>query len=614
MTVDVVGRLRNRLPQIAAVGARFPLAVVATLALALYLLFDLHRPGSAGAVREWWGVKIPVGLGVAALWAFGMALWTEARGTDGLKAALGIAGWCVIALLIALSRALDLEIVLVALALLAGLSVAAYLGRRGDQNGAFWLFNHELWSGAAAAFVAVVLSAGGVTAIIWTLDYLFGINLPQSLPNKVWIVATTVIGPIYWLSLVPRDLEARVAEGVPADFLNRAISVLSTFVVIPLLLVYAAILHAYAAKILLESSLPKGRLGWMVLSFGCAMALALLAAFPTRNSSGRHVVFFWRAWPYLLIVPLILLFVAVGARVRQYGLTEQRYMVALAGVWLALLALIYGFRRSEARNLALVPGLLTGLLLLASFGPWGMTGWSIRNQVKEFAARLAAAGLLKDGRIVPDARPTTTLLVSDRQRLHGIIDYLNGKGRLADLQPFFANDPQNPFGGASGTSARYEDGLAGRVRERIGIGRTSPAMGPQTLVFHGVAPTVVAIGNGARLVGPLTLSVTAGRRKGEQTYETPAGKIVVEFDQPTLSVTDVSGRIARFSLARLVDPAGPVLQPAGPGQPRTPIEIGPEPGPVKGRLVVLDSTARTVEGSAPELTHMRFWVVLDPGI
>ena len=56
-------------------------------------------------------------------------------------------------------------------------------------------------------------------------------------------------------------------------------------------------------------------------------------------SGGRVVQLFWRFWPWLLVVPVGLLFLAVGSRVKQYGLTESRYFVVLAGIWLTSRAL-----------------------------------------------------------------------------------------------------------------------------------------------------------------------------------------------------------------------------------------------------------------------------------
>jgi hypothetical protein len=59
-------------------------------------------------------------------------------------------------------------------------------------------------------------------------------------------------------------------------------------VLVPLLLGYAVILHAYTIKILIEWNLPKGRLGWMVVSYGTSLAITALRAVRAPRSPSRR--------------------------------------------------------------------------------------------------------------------------------------------------------------------------------------------------------------------------------------------------------------------------------------------------------------------------------------
>jgi hypothetical protein len=233
----------------------------------------------------------------------------------------------------------------------------------------FWLFNRRLWIAQLLAFLAAVLLAGGVSGVLWTIEYLFGLQVPGWLHGKVWIIALGLVAPLNWLSLIPERFDQPVTEGEQTEFTSRAVALQVKFALVPLLLVYAVILHAYAVKILLDGSLPKGRLGWMVLTYGALVAITALLAFPTRSQGGPLVRFFWRAWPWLLPAPVALLFIAVGERIHQYGLTEGRYLSLMAGLWLAALAASQGLVQAERRDLRLIPGLLAMLLGVASFGP-----------------------------------------------------------------------------------------------------------------------------------------------------------------------------------------------------------------------------------------------------
>jgi hypothetical protein len=60
-------------------------------------------------------------------------------------------------------------------------------------------------------------------------------------------------------------------------------------------------------------------------------------------------------------LPVVLLFIAVWRRISDYGVTDQRSLMVLIGVWALLLA---GFRiiRGSDFDLRLVPGVLALLL------------------------------------------------------------------------------------------------------------------------------------------------------------------------------------------------------------------------------------------------------------
>ena len=99
----------------------------------------------------------------------------------------------------------------------------------------------------------------------------------------------------------------------------RAAAALVKFVAVPLLLVYTAILYAYAAKIALAWELPKGTLGAMVVGYLFAGAATLLLGYPSRETGGALVRLFWRYWVWLAALPVVLLFVAVSRRIADYG-------------------------------------------------------------------------------------------------------------------------------------------------------------------------------------------------------------------------------------------------------------------------------------------------------
>ena len=139
-----------------------------------------------------------------------------------------------------------------ALLLLVGL--AAHLGR-GERNAAFWLFNHRLW-------LAAVLALPGASCSAWA-SATCHVELP------VWARASAMaranldhelgfLAPVSFLAFAPQNFTDRIS-GEESEFTIRAVATIVKFVLVPLLLVYTAILYAYAVKIALAGSCPRER-------------------------------------------------------------------------------------------------------------------------------------------------------------------------------------------------------------------------------------------------------------------------------------------------------------------------------------------------------------------
>lgn len=609
-------RVVRRLPDVARVVSRFPVAVAALLALTLYFLLDLHLlPRWSPEARF---TRIPSALAAVALWATSVTLWAEARGhRSAFGQSVAAAGGVFLACLFWLANALEITpwAVLVSLALAVGLAPYAV---RAPANAAFWQFNHTLAVACLLALVGIVLFAGGLSLVLETLRTLLGVGTPYRAHEKVWSVAGFLIGPVYALSLVParfdlpagEDRRSGSASEAPADdqFTSRAIAVLVKFVLVPLLLVLAAILHLAALKVLVDGELPRGRLGWLVLSFGTATALAALAAFPTRDTGGPLVRFFWRAWPWLLVVPLLLLWAALWARVGAYGWTTDRYVAALAGVWLATLVVTQGIvgRLPDRLDLRLVSGVLALLLAAGSFGPWGATGMPVRSQARDFTARLETTGALAAGRLVPDA--AARLSAADRARLGAIVDHLAQQGRLGALRPLLGEGGQLDATGRPGQ--RSDLALADRIRARLELARSADAP-LRTFALQPSEPaTFRNLPPGARLVGPVDLVVGGTSPQAEaRAVGPPALRLTLAAG--VLTVTDVaSGREAAFDVgAVLRDPARNLPHDPLRAMSERAIEIARRSGELPAILVLANGFAR-LAGDDISSMNATFWLAV----
>src|SRR5690606_31332160 len=158
-----------------------------------------------------------------------------------------------------------------------------------------------------------------------------------------WVVPVVLgfLVPFYWLATLPRLADHDPLQLERPDVVATAGGFAAQFIAAPLLLIYATILHAYAVQIAATQSLPQGLLGWMVLGFVVAGAAAWLVLHPPFLRERPVPRLFRRFWFWLTLIPLVLLAVAIFVRLDAYGLTMERVLVALGGLWAALLAVVF---------------------------------------------------------------------------------------------------------------------------------------------------------------------------------------------------------------------------------------------------------------------------------
>ncbi|MFD2143966.1 DUF4153 domain-containing protein [Mucilaginibacter antarcticus] len=183
---------------------------------------------------------------------------------------------------------------------------------------------------------------------------------------------------ILWIWIVGMFSTTFFLTGVPGNFaaLNKdnsypnGLKVFTQYVLIPLATIYLAILLAYEAKILIQWNLPKGFVSYLILGYAVFGILSLLLVYPIREQEENKWLKSFARNFYLLLLPLlILLFVAVGTRVFEYGITEQRYFLIALALWLLFIS-IY-FLLFKTQNIKVIPISLCLVTLITIYGPQG---------------------------------------------------------------------------------------------------------------------------------------------------------------------------------------------------------------------------------------------------
>ena len=537
--------LSSLLPDIGQAIARFPVSVViAALFTSLHLvgMSDLLGLESEGSLR------LSLALVLGFLWAFASGLAGEAKGwSPVLRYGVVGLGVALFGLASALLPTLDFQPFLALPALLIGAGLSPYMvGWRTQENAAFWQFNHRLWLGAGLALFGAVLFAGGLSIIIETIEALFDIAMPDSAHEKIWTLGLGLVAPVNWLTLAPADFAEPAEEGAPAEFTARATATIVKYILAPLVLIYTAILYSYAVKIAIDGALPKGRVGPLVLGYGAVGTISVLLAYPVRADGGPLVAALWRHWFWLILVPVGLLFMALYQRIAQYGWTEERYLVALAGVWLIALALVQGLS-GRLRDLRLAPALLAALLMLASIGPWGARGVALTSQVGELVRLLEAEGRLAAGKIV--VAPATPLSNEAQARIRSIVRYLARNNELAALDPWFEGG-KRPRADDTGPRQR-ERALLAALGVRTPLAPKLPG-GPDALAFSAQTPGAFDVSGFGRIAGPISFVLHPGQAKLSFQIGHPRGSIGLEISFQAIIVLVAEGTQVRFDMAAVL--------------------------------------------------------------
>lgn len=428
MKIASRGFWADRLENIRLTARRFPLPVLCSLAFAVLALLENH---------DFFLLKdIDTDLH---LWALvcgffllgGLQLAREAQGWSGSRYLT--AGGTVFALLwLYLYSVGSYYSVLAFLfpSLVLFVVVAPYIAAPGDEK-SFWYFNYQTWWNAGFGFAVSLVLCLGVVAILATLDYLFGIDMPRKLYFDVWALGFSVFWPLLALSGVPGQFVYKDACEYP-----RPIRFMVTWILVPLVTVYLVILYAYALKILIMWELPKGKLGYMVSGFGVTGIVIYLIAFPIKNTATGLTQLFFRRFYAALLVPVGLLLLAIFTRIGEMGMTENRYAVLLAALWFLIMAAWF-IARGNRVHIKYNPMILAALGLLAAFGPWGAVSVSTASQMGRLEDVLVRNGMFAEGKILPVGK-NANVSFEDRKIISSVVQYLADSGKIAALRPLLS--------------------------------------------------------------------------------------------------------------------------------------------------------------------------------
>lgn len=314
---------------------------------------------------------------------------------------------------------------------LAAHLVVAFVAFMSDARPSrFWQFNKSLFTRFLLSTLYAYVLFLGVAIALSAVDRLFGVRIKSKVYQDLWIFCVFVFQTWHFLAAVPSDPGG---EEKPADYPN-GLKIFTQYLLIPLITLYGIILYAYLGKISATGKWPEGLVGWMVSAMAVGGIFNLLLIQPVKEREGNRWMRIYEKMFYAAMIPLIgMLFASVYIRVRQYGITERRYLLAVLGLWLLGVAIYFLARRNA--DIRRIPQSLCLLALITSFGSWGAYSVSLDSQMERLESLLVKPGLLKDGKV---SKIDGVIAFEDRKEISATLDYVIKNHGLEPLEAWFA--------------------------------------------------------------------------------------------------------------------------------------------------------------------------------
>lgn len=250
-------------------------------------------------------------------------------------------------------------------ALGAALVIACFFVPAPRRDG--WHFAWSQFCNLSAAVLVGAVCAMATVVISMSIELLFNINCNDLVSWGITLGALTLPG----LMILGRTITTEQNKEDAADFqLTTFGSGFFLYFLLPITAVYMAVLYVYGLDILFRWSLPKG----VVTGVGtglCAAVLVLLfflEGVRRSNPTNTTVPKVLKCLPWLTLPVVLLMSVAIGYRISQYGFTAPRLYVLTFNIWCWAVFILLGLK--ENRNYGRVAQSFAIVFVATSILPW----------------------------------------------------------------------------------------------------------------------------------------------------------------------------------------------------------------------------------------------------
>ena len=369
---------------------RFPLAVLFTLLLVGFLFF-LNHGGKVSDKKEFFLIFYPA---TGTLLAIALSLFTEDFGkrlVAWVVQAVVHAAWLGISIHLARLDRFSLPQMIAVSATVAAIGFAVFLI-------CFYRRKHELpfWNFSIQTLTVLFMSVAiggiltlGLLLLAESLRMLFDIDFSDAVIPDIWTVCMVLLAPLLFMSQIPEG--KKKYKTIAPEFSRFAKGVVQ-YVFLPLLGLYMLTLYAYAAKILIQWTLPVGGVSYLVSGSMLLMVLLIYVTYPIQHQEGNKLFKTVTRWLPVALFPLLaLMTVAIGRRLADYGITVSRLYLLVFNIWCYAVCLWLIFTRNK--RIWLIPASFAIILFLISVGPQSIANITKRQLLGEARKAFTVSGI-----------------------------------------------------------------------------------------------------------------------------------------------------------------------------------------------------------------------------
>ena len=305
-----------------------------------------------------------------------------------------------------------------------------------------WYAGQRVILAAVLSGALATLLGAGITVALYALDEVLGVPVASEALAQVWIITHALVWPFTFLAAANQAIPEEDHERDPVpERTPRWIGVTVGWALIPLALLYLAILYAYIVQTVLGLGTDWGSMAALnaaYLAFGVG---AHMAALPLAVDGNRLARLYRRIFPWSIPLPLAALCWALWVRLWDYGMTEPRAFLTIVVMWLTLLVVVWAVKGARAGPATPV-GLLGILLALSGSGPWGAPELSFISQERALRGLLMEHDMItEDDKVTPAAE---SLPKDTQRRIVGLLNYFGDRGANYRIHEMFPEDATRP--------------------------------------------------------------------------------------------------------------------------------------------------------------------------